>query len=1199
MARKLCLTRTRARADLVYGSALRSLTIAAMLVFAAQSAQARIVIPVNYLFSGSETAGTASYFVYTMSNMRFQDSATAGSAKISNYSDCVAGQFCSITYPVPGLTQFYNFSTASSAAILNYNEGNTNFRDFSTAGNSTITNNNGTTYFFNSSTAGSAAITNNTKGTTQFSDSATAGNATITNEDGGVTSLLGSATAANATLINKAGGLIDVRFQSGPSTSIGSIDGAGTIRLGSKNLEMGGLNTTTTVSGIVQEGGVVGSLGGSIAKIGSGTLTLSGSNTYTGATVVNGGTLKAGAASVANISGAFGMNSAVTLANTAGVALDIAGFNTQIGSLTGGGAAGGNVTLGAATLTVGGDNTSPAAYAGAISGTGAMAKIGSGTLTLSGSNTYTGSTTVNGGTLAVNGTISGSVGISSGRLEGTGTVGTVVATGGTVAPGPSIGTLFVAGDYTQASTPTLEVDFNAAGQSDLVSVSGKASLAGSVVFRPAAGPYQSGTTYTFIQAASGVIGAFDAASCSDPTYLGDLVIGTIYNATNVQFTLASSALTQVNNTTVVVTSDAQLGATATPLAINGGTLAAGANLTTSRSIILGSTGGALDTSSNTMTVSGSISGTGTLTKLGTGTLILAGTNPLTGMLSIDNGTVEINGSFSGGVNIGTTGTLRGVGTVGGATTVHGRLYPGNSPGTINFTAPVTMTASSTLSLDIDGTGTGAGAGNYSRVLVSGAGNSYAANGVIQPILRDITESATNTYTPPLGQAYGVVLADGGIKGGFSSLEQPPSGLLAGTRFDALYGLNTIQLVVTPSSYASLSTLGIAETANSRSAGSALDQLRPSGNLVTNADQKLVFDALMTAAAADLPQAINQISGVTLASVASLGRDATASFNGAVLARLRSHRNAESRSGPSAQAWQQMKLASVTLGAGVSPNAPDIQRGLWGGYLYQQGNTSTDGNAIGYRTQTNGLAIGRDVPIDNDLSVGIAGGYVTSSLSMDSSYGSGSVESYRISAYGTKAINGDMQAGVWIGGGINDYKSSRNIALNGLARQATSSFSGYDISFGGEMKYAVVRKKTYEAALFGGLSYATSRHSAFNESGAEFLNLSANKTTHKSVRPYFGVSWEHWNRTGSGMEWTPVLVAQLDQELGNRIATSASQLGGIPISADSSKIGATGKTIGLGIQGREKDSLQWSFGLEVSSRNNQTGTSASANLIYRW
>lgn len=63
------------------------------------------------------------------------------------------------------------------------------------------------------------------------------------------------------------------------------------------------------------------------------------------------------------------------------------------------------MTLGAATLTVGGSNTSPAAYAGVISGTGgSLAKIGTGTLTLTGANTYSGTTAVTAGNLCIGGT---------------------------------------------------------------------------------------------------------------------------------------------------------------------------------------------------------------------------------------------------------------------------------------------------------------------------------------------------------------------------------------------------------------------------------------------------------------------------------------------------------------------------------------------------------------------------------------------------------------------------------------------------------------------------------------------------------------------------------------------------------------------------------------------------------------------------
>jgi autotransporter-associated beta strand protein len=75
-------------------------------------------------------------------------------------------------------------------------------------------------------------------------------------------------------------------------------------------------------------------------------------------------------------------------------------FNQTLGSLSGGGASGGNIAMGSGNLTVG--NATSTTYSGAISGTGGLTKLGAGTLTLAGINGYSGSTTVSGGILQAN-----------------------------------------------------------------------------------------------------------------------------------------------------------------------------------------------------------------------------------------------------------------------------------------------------------------------------------------------------------------------------------------------------------------------------------------------------------------------------------------------------------------------------------------------------------------------------------------------------------------------------------------------------------------------------------------------------------------------------------------------------------------------------------------------------------------------------
>src|SRR5690606_20970375 len=117
--------------------------------------------------------------------------------------------------------------------------------------------------------------------------------------------------------------------------------------------------------------------GGQLAKDGAGTLLLSGTNNSTGNLRIVSGTVRAGSAT------ALG-SGPITLDNTAGVLLDLDGYSSNVLYLVGGGAAGGNIALDGATLTINAGGSAATVFGGAISGSGGLIKNGSGFQQLSG-----------------------------------------------------------------------------------------------------------------------------------------------------------------------------------------------------------------------------------------------------------------------------------------------------------------------------------------------------------------------------------------------------------------------------------------------------------------------------------------------------------------------------------------------------------------------------------------------------------------------------------------------------------------------------------------------------------------------------------------------------------------------------------------------------------------------------------------------
>jgi len=199
---------------------------------------------------------------------------------------------------------------------------------------------------------------------------------------------------------------------------------------------------------------------GSVTKNGAGTLTLTANNTYTGATIINEGVL---AFSNPGNLGTLG-NPIVFNGGTLRYLAPSSFIARSVSLLAGGG-----------SIDTNGFSVE---YRGVASGTGALTKIGAGTLSLTGNNTYTGGTTINGGTLQVGlggttGSLAGNIVDNaalvfnrsdaltySGVISGTGTLtqlgtGTTTLTGANTLTGAttvSAGTLRVNGSLASAST---------------------------------------------------------------------------------------------------------------------------------------------------------------------------------------------------------------------------------------------------------------------------------------------------------------------------------------------------------------------------------------------------------------------------------------------------------------------------------------------------------------------------------------------------------------------------------------------------------------------------------------------------------------------------------------------------------------------------------------------------------------------------
>ncbi|MCG2630723.1 autotransporter domain-containing protein [Bradyrhizobium sp. WYCCWR 13023] len=605
----------------------------------------------------NNSGNTQNFGVTSGNNLVFQQSSTAsggtGAVTITNATggtvnfiqNSTAG---TVTLINNSFVTFEDFASASTSQITNNANGQIDFFSNATAAGSTFINAaSATLNFHNNTTAGTSSITNS--GSLNFDGSAIAGNSTITTNNLATTTFSGTASGGNARFITNAGGTVDFSGLTNGGTTAGSIEGAGNYVLGANTLTTGSLNTSTQVNGVIS------GTGGSLTKVGTGTLTLTGANTYTGATTVSAGTLA--------LSGFADISSSSVV--TVNAIFDISAITPSFAPITTlAGSSSGIVNLGTKGLFIINGSTE---FAGVIQGTGGLEVFG-GTQTLSGVNTYTNTTQIDAGaTLA---------------LKGSGSI----ASSASVTFTPGAGGTFDISQTTSGATANALV--SATGGS-FVSLGSKTLT------------ITTGSLYGGVIQDGGIAGGTG----------GNLVIA------NGALQQLSGINTYTGTTTIAAGGELDLtnGGSDGSIATSSNVIANGifdiSGLAAGTSIKSLSGSGNVNLGADTLTITGGNStfagiigdgGAGGGLTMAGGTETLTGANTYTGATTVNGGRLQVDGTIVSASTVNAGGTLAGTGTVGNVAVTGGTLAPGHAGaiGTLAVNGSLSFTAASTYMVQV-------------------------------------------------------------------------------------------------------------------------------------------------------------------------------------------------------------------------------------------------------------------------------------------------------------------------------------------------------------------------------------------------------------------------------------------------------------------------------------------------------------------
>jgi len=553
---------------------------------------------------------------------------------------------------------------------------------------------------------------------------------------------------------------------------------------------------------------------------------------------------------------------------------------------------------------------------------------------------------------------------------------------------------------------------------------------------------------------------------------------------------------------------------------------------------------------------------------------LTGTSTYAGPVTINGGTLSVNGDLTSasGISVNAGGALGGNGTVGNTTISGGTLAPGNSVGTLTVNGNLTFNSSSNYLTEVTRTGA-------DKTIVTGTAN-LDGKVVVKPLAHI---GKTTTYT---------IMTAGTENGAFSGVD-----FLAVNNFASNPQLTYAgkDVLLTLDAGLLMPELLGDVTPNQKSVATGINNSILGGTIMPDS-----FDALFALSGSPLRAALDTLSGEIHASAKSALMEDSRFLRDAVNERIRA---AFAGVGAAASPVLAYGETGTDTGATAAFNhalAPaDTGRlAAWGSVFGSWGSTDGDGNAAGLDRSTGGFFTGIDGLVADNVRLGIMTGYSHSSFDVDGRASSGSSDSYHLGLYGGTEMGAlGLRSGLaysW-----HDIRTARSAAFPGFADSLSADYDAGTLQAFGEAGYRIdTASASFEP--FANLAYVSLHTDGFTEKGGAAALTSAGRTTDTTfttlgIRASTGFDLGGMTATARGMvgwrhafgDTTPLATPAFAFAAANSFT-----IAGVPIAKDAAVLEA-----GLDFAISDRATLSLSYTGQFGAHATDNG--AKANLSVRF